>query len=198
MKRSAWLGLGLVGAMLPAAASAQNAPALSAEEIANMLSPGAASSVAYSADELAAILAPAKGGATGATRSLKGGGEPAPPGQPSSGVVPDLRINFASNSAKLNPAAKAQLDELGRALQLPQLSALAFVIAGHTDAAGGAELNKNLSERRAESVVNYLIESYSIAPDRLEAEGFGESKLLDQAKPNSGINRRVEVMRLQQ
>ena len=60
MKRSAWLGLGLVGAMLPAAASAQNAPALSAEEIANMLSPGAASSVAYSADELAAILAPAQ------------------------------------------------------------------------------------------------------------------------------------------
>ena len=197
MKRSAWLGLGLVGAMLPAAASAQNAPALSAEEIANMLSPGAASSVAYSADELAAILAPAQGGATGATRSLKGGGEPAPPGQPSSGVVPDLRINFASNSAKLNPPPRRSWTSwAGTAAAAAERSPLSS--SGHTDAAGGAEMNRNLSERRAESVVNYLIESYSIAPDRLEAEGFGESKLLDQAKPNSGVNRRVEVMRLQQ
>lgn len=199
MKRSAWLGLGVMGIMVPVAASAQNTPALSAEEIANMLSPGAASSVAYSADDLAAILAPAKSSTGGATRSLKGGGdEPAAaPGQPSSGVVPDLRINFASGSARLNPASRAQLDELGRALQLPQLSSLSFIIAGHTDAAGSDEMNRSLSEKRAQSVVEYLIESYSIEPDRLEAEGYGESKLLDTAKPNSGVNRRVEVMRLQ-
>ena len=176
--------------LLPAAASAQNARALSAEEIANMLSPGAGSSVAYTADELAAILAPAK---AGATRSLKGGGEPPPPGQPSSGVLPDLRINFASGKATINPAAKAQLDELGRALQFAQLAGLEFVIAGHADAVGSAEMNQRLSERRAQAVVGYLVESYSIAPNRLQAEGWGESHLLDPAKPNSGMNRRVEV-----
>ena len=176
--------------LLPAAASAQNARALSAEEIANMLSPGAGSSVAYTAVELAAILAPAK---AGATRSLKGGGEPPPPGQPSSGVLPDLRINFASGKATINPAAKAQLDELGRALQFAQLAGLEFVIAGHADAVGSAEMNQRLSERRAQAVVGYLVESYSIAPNRLQAEGWGESHLLDPAKPNSGMNRRVEV-----
>jgi len=43
MRRSAWLGLGVVGVLLPTAAWAQSSgPALSAEEIANMLSPGAA------------------------------------------------------------------------------------------------------------------------------------------------------------
>ena len=177
--------------LLPAAASAQNAArALSAEEIANMLSPGAGSSVAYTADELAAILAPAK---AGATRSLKGGGEPPPPGQPSSGVLPDLRINFASGKATINPAARAQLDEMGRALQFAQLAGLEFVIAGHTDVVGSAEMNQRLSERRAHAVVGYLVESYSIAPNRLQAEGWGESDLLDPAKPNSGMNRRVEV-----
>jgi outer membrane protein OmpA-like peptidoglycan-associated protein len=175
--------------MLPAAALAQNAPALSAEQIADMLSPGASSSVAYSADDLAAILAPP----TGATRSLKGGGEPAAPGQPTSGVVPDLKINFASGKATISPAARAQLDELGRALQFPQLSGLQFVIAGHTDAAGSAEMNQRLSERRAQAVVEYLVEGYSIPPDRLEAEGWGKTKLLDPARPTSGVNRRVEV-----
>ena len=189
MRRSAWLGLGIAGAILPAAASAQNAPALSAEQIADMLSPGASSSVAYSADDLAAILAPP----TGATRSLKGGGEPAAPGQPTSGVVPDLKINFASGSASINPSAKAQLDELGRALQFPQLSAVEVVIAGHTDAAGSAEMNQRLSERRAQAVVDYLVEGYSITPDRLAAEGWGETSLADPVRPNSGANRRVEV-----
>ena len=155
-----------------------------------MLSPGAGSSVAYTADELAAILAPAK---AGATRSLKGGGEPPPPGQPSSGVLPDLRINFASGKATINPAARAQLDELGRALQFAQLAGLEFVIAGHADATGSGEMNQRLSEHRAQAVVGYLVESYSIAPNRLQAEGWGESDLLDPAKPNSGMNRRVEV-----
>ena len=157
-----------------------------------MLSPGAASSVAYAANDLAAILAP-PGGSSGSIRSLKAGGEPPAPGQPSSGVVPDLRINFASGKATINPAAKAQLDKLGRALQLPQLRGLTFVIAGHTDAAGSASMNHRLSERRAEAVVEYLIESHSIAPERLQAEGQGESNLLDPAKPNSSINRRIEV-----
>ena len=48
-------------------------------------------------------------------------------------------------------------------------------------------------ERVDEAVVGYLVESYSIAPYRLQAEGWGESDLLDPAKPNSGMNRRVEV-----
>ena len=108
-------------------------------------------------------------------------------------MVPDLRINFASGKATINPSAKAQLDELGRALQFPQLSSLTFIIAGHTDAAGSVESNQRLSERRAQAVVDYLVESYSIGPDRLQAEGWGESHLLDPGKPTSGTNRRVEV-----
>ena len=78
--------------LLPAAAYAQNTPALSAEEIANMLSPGAGSSVAYTADDLAAILAPSQ-----ATRSLKGGGEPR---------LPASRVRaWCRTCASISPAA---------------------------------------------------------------------------------------------
>ena len=169
--------------------SAQNVPALSAEDIANLRYLGAASSATYSADGLAAILAPP----SDTTRSLKAGGEPVAPGQPTSGVIPDLKINFASGSATIVPSAKAQLDELGRALQFPQLAGLQFIVAGHTDAAGNAEMNQRLSERRAQAVVDYLVEGHSIAPGRLAAEGWGETSLLDPARPTSSVNRRVEV-----
>ena len=153
-----------------------------------MLSPGAGSSVAYTADDLAAILAPSQ-----ATRSLKGGGEPAAPGKPSSGVVPDLRINFASGKSTINPSAKAQLDELGRALQFPQLSSLTFVIAGHTDAAGSVEFEPapvgaprsgggRLSGRE-------LLDRAGPAAGR----GLGREPSARSRKPTSGTNRRVEV-----
>jgi outer membrane protein OmpA-like peptidoglycan-associated protein len=48
-------------------------------------------------------------------------------------------------------------------------------LSAHTDCRGSAEYNERLSQRRAESVVNYLIE-HGIAADRLTPKGYGESK----------------------
>jgi outer membrane protein OmpA-like peptidoglycan-associated protein len=203
MARRALVVFGMVGAVLPTVGWAQSSsPALSAEDIAKMLKPGveltsptpsagAPSSDVISADDIAAVLKPASSPA-GATRSLSAGTGAAPAAAPQNRTV-SLQVNFASGSTKISPQARQQLDQLGRALQYPELEDLQFEIAGHTDAVGSAEANKRLSQKRAEAVVGYLVEAYSITPNRLEAVGYGEEVLVDPSNPNSGKNRRVEV-----
>jgi hypothetical protein len=65
----------------------------------------------YGAAELAAILAPFK---SSVTRGLKPGDGSAAPGTQGSGVVPDLRVHFATGSARLSPEAGRQLAALAR------------------------------------------------------------------------------------
>ena len=72
---------------------------------------------------------------------------------------------------------------------------LPFVIAGHTDASGAAGYNRELSERRAETVKKYLVDR-GIDPQRLETIGSGEDDLLLPDNPNDGRNRRVEIRNL--
>ena len=54
-------------------------------------------------------------------------------------------------------------------------------------------MNQLLSQRRAVAVVEFLTRNSSIAPDRLEAVGYGEAQLADSNDPASARNRRVEV-----
>ena len=85
----------------------------------------------------------------GKTRDLFGRGvtvEGKPAEQP---LSVNLYVNFAYNSADLTSDARITLDSLGTALRDPRLAAFSFLIAGHTDAKGGAEFNQKLSERRA-------------------------------------------------
>ena len=117
------------------------------------------------------------------------GGEDKPPSI-------DLYINFAYNSDKLTTEALLTLKRLGAALKDTRLSGYRFKIAGHTDAKGSAQYNQTLSERRAESVRNYLVFQYDIEPERIEAVGFGKTQLLDASKPEDGINRRVQVINI--
>ena len=129
-----------------------------------------------------------------ATRSLRRRGvtiEGAPAEQP---LSVNLYVNFAYDSADLTSDARITLDRLGTALRDPRLGEFSFVIAGHTDATGGAEYNQKLSERRAEAVRNYLIAQFGIKADRLTAEGFGKSQLLDPEHPEDGVNRRVQII----
>jgi len=106
----------------------------------------------------------------------------------------NIYVNFDFNSAELTSDARITLDQLGTALRDPRLAAFSFVIAGHTDAKGGVEFNQRLSERRAESVRNYLISQSGIAAERLTAKGYGKSQLLDPEHPEDGVNRRVQVI----
>ena len=129
-----------------------------------------------------------------ATRSLRQRGvtiEGAPVEQP---LPVNLYVNFAYDSAELTSDARITLDRLGTALRDPRLSEFSFVIAGHTDAKGSVEYNQKLSERRAESVRNYLIAQFGINAERLSAKGYGKLQLLDPEHPEDGVNRRVQVI----
>ena len=110
----------------------------------------------------------------------------------------DFEVYFAFDSAALTRQARGDLRALGRALESPELRPYRYVVAGHTDAVGNADYNRNLSGRRALAARQYLIENFAIAPDRLIAAGFGEDRLKDPENPRAGINRRVEVVMIAQ
>src|SRR5690606_30226342 len=82
-------------------------------------------------------------------------------------------IEYDYNKATLRPASKAIIDELVEFLELNDN--LIIEIQSHTDYRGNENYNQDLSERRAQSVVNYLIEK-GIHKDRLVAKGYGESQ----------------------
>lgn len=109
-----------------------------------------------------------------------------------------LTVNFASGSWVLSPGAQAALAPLGRALGAPELHSFRFRIEGHTDTVGPAAMNRELSQRRAEAVREHLVTRYGIAPDRLLAQGLGETQLLVDTKNevSEARNRRVQILNL--
>jgi len=167
------------------------------------------------ADQIINALKPGSTSLNGPTRGIRAvapasHGQPAPPrgerdgasgtesGTESAAPSIDLTVEFRSGSADLSPSAVNVLNHLGRALASPELSADRFRIEGHTDTVGSPELNKPLSQRRAETVASYLETKFGIAASRLDPQGLGEDGLLvptpDQtAEPR---NRRVHIVNL--
>lgn len=109
----------------------------------------------------------------------------------------DLEINFDYNSADISAKSLSSVQALGRALSNAELKGSTFVVAGHTDAAGGEEYNQNLSERRAESIKKYLVDKYGINGADLVTVGYGKSKLKDASQPMAEVNRRVQVVNME-
>ncbi|MBP2161036.1 MULTISPECIES: OmpA family protein [Asticcacaulis] len=105
-----------------------------------------------------------------------------------------MQVNFTVGSADLTDGAKTELSKYVTAMQSPQLSAMTFVIEGHTDASGAYSKNMDLSQRRAQSVVDYLVAN-GVSSSRLKAEGFGPNRPLSGVSKRSPANRRVELVR---
>ena len=127
----------------------------------------------------------------GAAGGMAGGGTAGTPSV-------NLNVDFRTGSADLTPAAKATLDQLGKALSSRDLGKYRFRIEGHTDTVGTPSANLALSQRRAAAVAAYLESTYGIAPARLQAIGKGEQGLLVATPPQTpdARNRRVEVINL--
>jgi outer membrane protein OmpA-like peptidoglycan-associated protein len=105
----------------------------------------------------------------------------------------DVDVYFDFDSATLTENAKLQINPLGEALASTALNQSRYLVAGHTDARGSEIHNRELSERRAEAVRQYLLQQFSIEPERLAAVGLGEDYLRTPVEPNAAINRRVEI-----
>jgi outer membrane protein OmpA-like peptidoglycan-associated protein len=108
----------------------------------------------------------------------------------------DLEINFDYNSADISAKSLRSVQALGRALSNPDLKGSTFVVAGHTDAAGGEAYNQELSERRAGSIKRYLVDKFGIAGTDLVTVGYGKTKLKDPANPLAEVNRRVQIVNM--
>ncbi len=100
-------------------------------------------------------------------------------------------VYFQIGSADLDPKSDLILDSVQDIIA--RCPSLKVVVAGHTDSAGSEEMNQALSELRARSVVDYLINS-RVDPDRLIAVGYGERRPIatNETKRGRWQNRRIE------
>ncbi|MDB5985577.1 MAG: OmpA family protein, partial [Nevskia sp.] len=100
-------------------------------------------------------------------------------------------VNFEFNKATLTPESKSALDEV--AAGLIGQPTLQVEVSGHTDAIGSAPYNLKLSQRRAQSVVTYLV-GKGVAKTHLTSKGYGKTKPIADNKTAEGRaeNRRVE------
>ncbi len=102
-------------------------------------------------------------------------------------------VHFAFDSATLTSEAKSILDNAAQIINAR--SDTRFAIEGHTDSSGPDNYNQSLSERRANSVLNYLV-SKGVSASSLSAVGKGESSPVTSNDTREGRakNRRVDVL----
>lgn len=107
------------------------------------------------------------------------------------------KIHFEFGKAVIKKQSYTILNQVVSTLvQYPEIRKLQ--VEGHTDSKGPNKFNQRLSQRRAQSVVDYLVKK-GIDRDRLVAKGFGEEKPIASNKTEKGrsINRRVEMIILE-
>lgn len=103
------------------------------------------------------------------------------------------QVQFALDSAELTAEGRVQLDEIVETLT--RLKFVAGTVTGHTDASGSDAYNQRLSERRAQTVADYL-QAKGIASGRLDISGAGESQpIADNATADGRAQNRRVVLR---
>ncbi|MCB5162184.1 OmpA family protein [Marinomonas algarum] len=112
----------------------------------------------------------------------------------------ELNVLFDSGKADIQPRYYSELKELADFLKANPNSTV--VIEGHTDNDGSADMNLDLSQRRASAISNVLVDSFRIASGRVKGIGYGESRPISDNETPEGkeMNRRVvaEVFARQQ
>ena len=127
---------------------------------------------------------------------------PPPPAEEKRVVVRDDRIEikekiqFAYNDSKILEVSNGLLTDIATVLkETPRIKKVE--IGGHASTEGSDSHNLDLSDRRAKSVMKWLVDKGGIAADRLSAKGFGETKPLvtpDESEADREKNRRVEFL----
>jgi outer membrane protein OmpA-like peptidoglycan-associated protein len=113
------------------------------------------------------------------------------------GKVALYGLYFDKDKSEIRPSSYPTLKVVSELLQAhPEMS---IQIEGHTDSQGEAAYNRQLSEKRAQSVKSHLVESLSIAPSRLKAVGYGEERPVNNnaSDEEQALNRRVEIVRIE-
>jgi len=105
-----------------------------------------------------------------------------------------MKVEFATDSAEIQSRFYEEVNKVGEYMKsYPTTTA---VIEGHTDNIGPSEHNMKLSQKRAENVVNYLVERFGIERSRLYAKGYGSTRRIAYNSTPEGRqkNRRINAV----
>lgn len=107
--------------------------------------------------------------------------------------VGDVAVTFEFDKSDLTKTDKEQLDTFGA--QLNAMKGFILEVTGGTDSVGSSEYNYQLSQRRAESVVQYLAAKFNIPPHKFYLIGIGKDEEVASNRTAAGRaqNRRVQV-----
>ncbi|HEX3438179.1 MAG TPA: OmpA family protein [Pseudacidobacterium sp.] len=110
--------------------------------------------------------------------------------------VADVRVNFAFDKADLTRSEKHKLDDF--AAQMGGQKSFILALTGGTDSVGPADYNYDLSQRRAQAVVQYLASKYNVPARRFFLVGIGKQQAVASNSTAAGRaeNRRVDVQLL--
>jgi OmpA-OmpF porin, OOP family len=108
-------------------------------------------------------------------------------------VVTETSVHFAFDKDGLSKKAKEALDQL--AADVPNTKGYLITVEGATDSVGDKDYNYGLSQRRADSVIQYLASKHSVPAHKIYLIGLGEDKPVEDNKNSKGraMNRRVDV-----
>jgi outer membrane protein OmpA-like peptidoglycan-associated protein len=107
--------------------------------------------------------------------------------------VAETSVKFGFNKDNLTPKAQETLDQL--AAQISSTKSYIIALEGGTDSVGSADYNYDLSQRRANSVIQYLATKYNVPAHKIYVIGLGKDKPVESNKTERGRadNRRVDV-----
>jgi OmpA-OmpF porin, OOP family len=119
-----------------------------------------------------------------------------PPIAPQLTKLPQLRFDivFDPDSSLIRPASYQTIGSIADALTDPKLRPYRYLIVDHVESAGRRDHNLILSQRRADSIRDVLVNTFKVQPKRLLALGLGEEQLQDTNRPAAPANARVQII----
>jgi OmpA-OmpF porin, OOP family len=119
-----------------------------------------------------------------------------PPVVPQLLKLPQLMfdVQFDPDSPVIRPPSYQTIGRIADALYDPSLLPYTFLVVGHTDSTGRREINVTLSQRRAESIRDVLVNTFKVSPKRIKAIGLGEEQLQDAVHPTAAVNQQLQLV----
>jgi OOP family OmpA-OmpF porin len=119
-----------------------------------------------------------------------------PPVAPQLLKLPQLKfeVQFDPDSPVIRPQSYQTIGRIADALYDPSLLPYTFLVVGNNDATGRREVSLALSQRRADSIRDVLVNTFKVSPKRIRSIGLGEEQLQDALHPTAAINQQLQLM----
>jgi len=132
----------------------------------------------------------------------KSRGRNEPPPQKRPPIAPELAtlptfnvdIQFDPDTPVVRPESYETVGRIADAMVQSSMLPYTFLIVGHVESNGRRENNVILSQRRADSIRDILVNTFKISTKRLQTIGLGEEQLLDPARPTAPVNQQIQIM----